>query len=61
MLGILSVSDWERALPPSTEITELTFVVKKVLTMMLSGVVYFLENRRENLKFNVVLIVVFFL
>ena len=60
MLGILSFSDWERALPPSTEITELTFVMKEVLTMMLSGGVYFLENRRENLKFNVVLIVVFF-
>ena len=30
MLGILSFSDRERALPPSTEIRELTFVVKKV-------------------------------
>ena len=30
MLGILSFSDRERALPPSTEIGELTFVVKKV-------------------------------
>ena len=35
MLGILSFSDREMALPPSTEISELTFVVKKS-TMMLS-------------------------
>ena len=39
----------ERALPLSTEITKLTNVVKKS-AMMLSGGVYFLENRRENLK-----------
>ena len=38
MLGIFS--DQERALPPSTEIRELTFVVKK-LAMMLSGVSIF--------------------
>ena len=37
MLGILSFSDRERVLPPSTEISELTFVVKKS-TMMLFGV-----------------------
>ena len=35
MLGILSFSDREIALPPSTEISELTFVVKKS-TIMLS-------------------------
>jgi len=35
MLGILSFSDSEMALPLSTEISELTFVVKKS-TMMLS-------------------------
>ena len=29
-LGILSFRDRESALPPSTEISELTFVVKKV-------------------------------
>ena len=29
MLGILSFSDQERALPPSTKISKLTFVVKK--------------------------------
>ena len=40
MLGILSLSDRERALPPSTEISELTFVVKKS-TMKLSGVSIF--------------------
>ena len=34
MLGILSFSDQERASPPSTEIKELTFAVKKS-TMML--------------------------
>ena len=39
-LGILSLSDRERALPPSTEISELTFVVKKS-TMKLSGVSIF--------------------
>ena len=43
------------ALPLSTEINELTFVVKKKYTMMLSGC-YFSENRRENLKLNVVLV-----
>ena len=36
------VSDRERALPPSTEKSELTFVVKKS-TMMLSGVSIFKE------------------
>ena len=30
MLGILSFSDRERALPPTTEISVLTLVVKKV-------------------------------
>ena len=40
MLGILSFSNRERALPPSTEIAELTFVVKKN-TMMLSGMPIF--------------------
>ena len=29
MFKILPSSDWERALPPSTEISVLTFVVKK--------------------------------
>ena len=29
MFGILSFSEQERALPPLTEISELTFVVKK--------------------------------
>ena len=36
MLGILSLSDRERASPPSTEISVLTLVVKKS-TKMLSG------------------------
>ena len=40
MLGILSLTDRERALPPSTEINELTFAVKKS-TMMLSGMSVF--------------------
>ena len=31
------------ALPPSTEINELTFVVKKKYSMMLSGVLFFRE------------------
>ena len=42
MLGILSFSDQERASPPSTEISVLTFVVKKS-TMKLSGVSIFTE------------------
>ena len=42
MLEILSFSDRERALPPSTEISELTFVVKKS-TMKLYGVSIFRE------------------
>ena len=54
MLEILSFSDREMALPPSTEISELTFVVKKS-TMMLSYVSIF-KNRRGNLKLNVVLV-----
>ena len=37
MLGILSFSDRERATPPSTELSKLTFVVTKS-TMMLYGV-----------------------
>ena len=40
MLGLLSFSNRERALSPSTEIAELTFVVKKS-TMTLSGVSIF--------------------
>ena len=54
MLENLSFSDWERALPPSMEINELTFVVKK-RTMMLSGVSIFREWVRK-LKLNAVLI-----
>ena len=56
MLGILSLSDRERASPPSTEISVLTLVAKKS-TKKISGV-YILKNRRENLKLNVVLVVV---
>ena len=42
MLGILSFSERERALPTtSTEISVLTFVVKKKSTMKLSGVYIF--------------------
>ena len=54
MLGILSFSDREWALTPSTEKGGLTFVVKKS-TIKLSGVSV-LENRRENLKLNVALV-----
>ena len=54
MLGILSFSDREWDLTPSTEIRVLTFVVKKSTTN-LSGV-SILENRRENLKLNVALV-----
>ena len=58
MLGtVLSFSDRERALPPSTEINELIFVVNK-LKCKNAFRVSFLENRRENLKLNVVLVVV---
>ena len=46
MLGILSFRDRERALPPSTEISELTFVVKK-RTMKLSGVSIFRQYARK--------------
>ena len=42
MLEILSFSDRERTLPPSTEISVLTFVVKKS-TMKSSGVSIFRE------------------
>ena len=42
MLEILSFSDRERTLPPSTEISVLTFVVKKS-TMKPSGVSVFRE------------------
>ena len=42
MLGILSFSNLERALPPSTEITELTIVVEKS-TIVFSGVSSFRE------------------
>ena len=56
MLGILSFSDREWALTPSTEINVLTSVVKKS-TMKISGVFSeFLENRPENVKLNVALV-----
>ena len=42
MLGILSFSDREKALPTSTEIKELTFAVKNS-TIMLSGMSIFRE------------------
>ena len=42
MLGILSFSDREKALPPSKEMSMLTFVVKKS-TMKLSGESIFRE------------------
>ena len=47
MLGILSFSNQERALPPSTEITELTIVVEKS-TIVLSGVSSFREQARKR-------------
>ena len=47
MLGILSFSDRERASPPSTEISALTFVVKKKSTMKLSGVSIFRVQARK--------------
>ena len=53
---VLSFSDREMALPPSTEINELIFVVNK-LKYNNAFRVSFLENRRENLKLNVVLVV----
>ena len=46
MLGILSLSDRERALSPSTEISVLTFVMKKS-TMKLFRGVYFREKARK--------------
>ena len=58
MLEILSFSDRERTLPPSTEISVLTFVAKKsTMKLSLRGVL-FLENRQENVKLNVVLLLV---
>lgn len=57
MLGSLSFSGRERALPPSKEISVLTFVVKNV-QWSFPGCL-FLENcRRRNLKLNVLLVVV---
>ena len=57
LLGrVLSFSDRERALPHSTEISELIFVVNK-LKYSDAFRVSILGNRRENLKFNVVLVV----
>ena len=47
ILGILSSGDREMALPPSTEINELTFGVEKRTIMMLSGVSISLENMRK--------------
>ena len=43
ILEILSFSDRERAVSPSTEISELTFVMKKNTMVMLSGVSIFRE------------------
>ena len=53
MLGILSFSDRERALPPSTEISVPTSTMK--LLGWGGGGGLFLENGRENIKLNVVL------
>ena len=56
MLQIFSFSDLERAQPPSMKISVLTLVVKNS-TKKISGV-SILENRRENVKLNAVLVVV---
>ena len=58
MLEILSFSDWGKVLPPSTEISVLTFVVKKKYKETVCLGYLFLQSRRENLKLNVVLIVI---
>ena len=58
MLEILSFSDWGKVLPPSTEISVLTFVVKKKYKETFCLGYLFLQSRRENLKLNVVLIVI---
>ena len=47
MLGNLSFSDRERALPSSTEISILTFVVVKKSTMKVSGVYIFRVQARK--------------
>ena len=57
MLGILSLSDREKALLPSTEIGVLTFVVKNV-QWSFPRCLFLEKYRRENLKLNVVLVVV---
>ena len=54
MLQIFSFSDLERAQPPSMEISVLTLVVKKAQWSFPGCLL--LENRRENLKLNVVLV-----
>ena len=56
MNRLLLFSDREMALPPSKEISELIFVVNK-LKYNNAFRVSLLKNRRENLKFNVVLVV----
>ena len=58
MLEILSFSDWGRVSPPSTEISLLTFVVNKMYNEAFSLRYLFLQNRQENVKLNVVLVVV---
>ena len=52
MLEILSFSDRERASRPSTEISVLTFMVKKVQWCFPECL--FLENRKVNLRLSVV-------
>ena len=58
MLEILSFGDWGRALPPSTEISILTFVTNKKYKEAFCLGYLFLQDRRENLKSDVVLIVI---
>ena len=61
MLEIWLFGDWGvggGALPPSTEISVQTFVVKKKYKEAFCLGYLFLKDRRENLKLNVVLIVV---
>ena len=53
---VLSFSDLEMALPPTTEISELIFVVNK-LKYNNAFRVSILQNRRKNVKLNVVLVV----
>ena len=58
MLEVLSFCDQERILPPSTEMTVLTFLIAKKAQGSFLGCLFFFLIKRKNCRLNIVLVFV---